>query len=156
MYEDAFVATPEPDPGALTAARARLDAARLVTHEVCVRAPIYRCASLRVEVRADPFDVGALRAELASGLQRFLDPLLGGDDGTGWPFGEPLRPSALLRRTQLLLGGDGEVVSVAIGLDCDPPAEACHDVELGPHALPGPVTIAVHVAPRVQVRGGLR
>src|SRR5205823_235091 len=113
FYEDAFVATPEPDPGALLAARTRLDAARLVTHEVCVRGPIYRRASLRVELRADPADADGLRRRVADGLHRFLDPLLGGDDGDGWPFGEPLRPSALLREAQRILGSAGEVAAVA-------------------------------------------
>jgi hypothetical protein len=156
FYEDAFVATPRPDPGALAAARARLDAARLVTHEVCVRAPIYRPASLRVEVHADPADTGALRRRVADGLQRFLDPLLGGADGGGWPFGEPLRPSALLREAQRTLGADGNVAEVAIGLDGASPLESCHDVEIGSHALPGPVDITVRVTARPGAPGGLR
>lgn len=156
LCEDAFVATPRPDPGALTAARARMDAARLVTHEVCVRGPIYRRASLRVDVQADPSDASALRRRVAEGLQRFLDPLLGGPDGGGWPFGEPLRPSALLRETQRTLGYDGDVDEVAIGLDGEPPSESCHDVEIGPHALPGPIDITVRITTSPSARGALR
>jgi predicted phage baseplate assembly protein len=156
FYEDAYVATPRPDPGALAAARARLETARLVTHEVCVRSPIYRAASLRVEVHADPTDGGALRRRVAQGLQRFLDPLLGGADGGGWPFGEPLRPSALLREAQRTLGSEGTVAEVAIGLDGASTAESCHDVEIGPHALPGPVDIVVRITARAGVPGGLR
>ena len=156
LYEDAFVATPEPDPGALAAARARLETARLVTHELCVRAPIYRRAALRVDVQADPTDPGALRSRLAGALHRFLDPLVGGADGAGFPFGEPLRPSALLRDAQRALGTDGEVDEVAVGLDGAPPTENCHDVEIGPHVLPGPVEIAVRITPRPSARAGLR
>lgn len=156
LYEDAFVAAPVPDPGALAAARARLDAARLVAHEVCVRAPIYRRASLRVEVDADPVDPGAVRRALAAALARFLDPLHGGGDGTGWPFGEPLRPSALLREAQRALGDGGTVRTVAIGLDGAPPTESCRDVEIGAHALLGAVDVAVQITASRAVRGGLR
>jgi predicted phage baseplate assembly protein len=156
FYEDAFVATPVPDPGALAAARARLDGARLVTHEVCVRAPIYRRASLRVDVQADAVDGASLRWRIADTLARFLDPLLGGVDGTGWPFGDPLRPSALGRVVQRMLGPEGDVTAVAIGLDGAQPSESCRDVPIGPHALLGPDSIAVRITARPAKRGGLR
>lgn len=156
LFEDAFVATPEPDPGALSAARVRLESARLVTHEVCVRSPIYRRATIRIEMRADPSDADALRRRLSDGLRDFLDPLIGGDDATGWPFGEPLRQSALLRVAQRIAGADGDVSAVAIGLDGAPATENCHDVEIGDHTLPGPVDIVVQISAPVSTRGGLR
>ncbi|HMF57059.1 MAG TPA: hypothetical protein VK619_12015, partial [Pyrinomonadaceae bacterium] len=109
--EGAFVAAPVPDPGALAMARARFERARLVASELFVSAPRYRKVSLTVEVNADIADPLAMRQRINDRLKDFLDPLLGGDDGTGWPFGEPLRPSALLREAQQALGEEGEVMA---------------------------------------------
>jgi hypothetical protein len=154
--EDAFVTAPQPDPGALAAANARLDVARLVTHEVCVRGPLYRAASLRVDIEADPLDAASLRERLAKALRTFLDPLQGGTGGAGWPFGEPLRPSALVRQAALALGPDAEVTAVAIGLDGAAPSESCHDVPIGEHALVGVVTIDVGITRPPATRRPLR
>ena len=49
-------------------------------------------------------------------LTSFLDPLVGGDDHQGWPFGEPLRPSVLLRESQVAVEDSAVVNSVAIQL----------------------------------------
>ncbi len=73
---------------------------------------------------------------VVSALRRYLDPLIGGEDGTGWPFGEPLRPSALLRSAQRALGNLADVAGVAIGIDGADPAEDCRDVPLRPGELP--------------------
>ena len=69
-------------------------------------------------------------------LRRYLDPLLGGDGGDGWPFGEPLRPSALLRATQAALGDLAQVEKVAIGVDGADPSGGCDDVPIGTGWLP--------------------
>src|SRR6185369_6125193 len=139
LRESAFVAAPVPDPGALQAVRARLDAARLVTTELFVAPPRYRPVSLRVTVQADPPDPAALERRLTARFQTFLDPLTGGGSGgiagDGWPFGEPLRPSALLREAQVELGRDGEVSRVVIGLDGKEPSEDCQEVLIGEHEL---------------------
>ena len=83
LCEDAFVAAPRPDPGALTAARARLDAARLVSTRCACAGPstgARRCASTCRPIRAMPARSGDAWPKR---LQRFLDPLVGGDDGGG-------------------------------------------------------------------------
>src|SRR5262249_1539836 len=50
FIERAFIPAPVPDPGALAAVRARLEAARLVAEEVFVLAPRYVKVSLHVTV----------------------------------------------------------------------------------------------------------
>jgi predicted phage baseplate assembly protein len=136
FIESAFVAAPVPDPGALAAVRARLDEARLVTTELFVRGPHYVRVSLDFTVETYATQTPDLRARITQRLQTFLDPLVGGDSGQGWPFGEPLRPSALLREAQRALDDDGEAVGVSIKLiDSDQPAQACKDVDIGPHEL---------------------
>jgi predicted phage baseplate assembly protein len=136
VIENAFVATPIPDPGALAAVRARMERARLLTSEVFVLSPRYRPVGLAVTVEADVADPLTLRERIKARLRTFLDPLSGGDRGQGWPFGEPLRPSALLREAQLALGETGRATAISIKLlDSSAPDEDCSDVELGDHEL---------------------
>lgn len=155
LVESAFVAAPQPDPGALLEMRARLDEARLVSHEVCVRGPLYRCATIRVELQADSGTPAELRRIVAARVARFLDPLVGGD-GDGWPFGEPLRPSAILRAAQEAIGREGFITRVAIGLDGCAAKEDCHEVPIGEHALVGEVTVEVVIRPQPAAKGALR
>lgn len=135
LVEDAFVPAPRPDAGLLAAVRARLDAARLVTTELFVSAPTYRGVGLRAVLQGDVHDPARLRERIHDRLRRFLDPLVGGDEGEGWPFGEPVRASVMLREVQAAAGREARVLEVAIGIDGREPAESCRAVEIGPHEL---------------------
>lgn len=130
-----FVAAPQPDQGLLSQVRTALANARLLGEELFASGPRYRTARLRVQVTGAPRDPAAARAGVQLALRKYLDPLAGGDDGTGWPFGAPLRPSALLKRAQQAVGHDGEVASVAVALDDAATWEACSDTAIGPHEL---------------------
>lgn len=152
---DGFVAAPRPDPGTLCAVAARLERARLLTSEIFVRAPRYRDVALRVALSGEPADRARISAVLTGALRRFLDPLVGGDDGAGWPFGEPLRPSALLRATQRALGDLADVAGVGIGLDGADPAEDCDEVPLGPAELPVLRAVRTRIVPAVEPGEGL-
>ncbi|MET0418453.1 MAG: hypothetical protein ABW022_20770 [Actinoplanes sp.] len=148
---DALLADPAvpsavlPDPGTLAAVRAWLGEARLLGTELYVSAPAYRDVALRVDVRGHPADPPAVRAKLRLALRRYLDPLVGGDDGDGWPFGTPLRPTALVRVAQAALGDDAEVAAVAAGLDGAAPAEDCTDTGLRPGELPALTTTTLRL-----------
>lgn len=156
LREGAFVAAPVVDPGALEMVRARLEAARLVTTELFVAPARYRPVSLLVAAEADPLDPAALESRLEEHLRRFLDPLTGGADGDGWPFGELLRPSALLREAQEALGRDGEVSRIVIGLDGKEPSEDCQEVKIDKHELVFLTDLRLELR-RVGIgRGGLR
>ncbi|WP_030434685.1 baseplate J/gp47 family protein [Actinoplanes subtropicus] len=134
-----------PDPGTLAAVRAWLGKARLLGTELFVSAPTYRDVALRADVRGRPADPAAVRATLRLALRRYLDPLTGGDDGAGWPFGSPLRPTALVRVAQAALGDDAEVAAVAVGLDGAAPAEDCTDTGLRPGELPALTTTTLRL-----------
>ena len=131
-YEPAL----EPDPGALQAVTLRLESARLIGTEVFVRPPRYRPVTLQVAVSGAPGDPAGVRAVIRAALRRYLDPLVGGDRGDGWPFGEPLRPSALLRAAQTALGDLAQAEQVAIGLDGADPSGGCDDIPIGAGWLP--------------------
>ena len=111
------MATPRVDPGALRAIGERLEARRLLTHEVYVRPARYRAVFVIVELQGIVLDEAALTAQIRAHLTRHLDALVGGDEGEGWPFGSPLRPTALLHQVQTLLASGVAVTRVAIALD---------------------------------------
>lgn len=151
-----LVAAPMPDPGALAAVRAHLERARMVGTEVWVCPPRYRRVRLAVRVLGDPVDPTSVRLRVDAALRRFLDPLEGGDDRGGWPFGDPIRPSVLMREAVPEVE-DSEIESVAIGLDGTAPSEDCSEVLLGPHDLPTLLDVAVAFSPDLRGRpGGLR
>jgi predicted phage baseplate assembly protein len=149
------VANPVPDPGMLRAVRRRLAKARLLTAEVFVRAPAYRIVRLRVDLFGRPADRARVSTVVDTALRQYLDPLVGGDDGTGWPFGEPLRPSALLRAAQQALGDLADVAGVAIALDGAEPEETCRDMPLGAGELPMVLQIRTRIVPTAEPGEGL-
>ncbi len=114
--ESAFVAAPVPDPGALAMVRATLETVRLAGSEVFVSPPHYQPVTLILDVESNSTDPTELNRKIRQRLHRFLDPLIGGDEGDGWPFGEPVRPSAILRETQAELGEQGRVLRLFIDL----------------------------------------
>ncbi len=147
------VPAPHPDPGMLCAVVKRLDKARLLTAEVFVRPPKYRPVSLTVDLSGSPADRSRVSTVVSTALRRYLDPLTGGEDQTGWPFGEALRPSALVRAAQKALGDLADVASVAISLDGTP--EACRDVPLKPGELPVLREVRTTVEPAAEPGEGL-
>lgn len=153
-----IVSAPCPDGGALATVAERLDAARLLGTEVFVRPPIYQPVVLTLSVQASSATPDALRGAIATRLGRFLDPLTGGEDGDGWPFGEKLRPSVLLRQAQDAIADAGDVVEVIISLpEGKPPVvgESCRDVEIGAHALPALRHVAIRIGAPKLPTGGL-
>ncbi|MFD5748760.1 putative baseplate assembly protein [Streptomyces sp. NPDC127033] len=150
-----FVVAPRPDPGTLSAVSARLACGRLLTSEVFVRAPAYREVTLRVDLSGDPADRARVSTVVTTALRRYLDPLVGGAEQDGWPFGEALRPSALLRAAQLALGDLADVAAVAIGLDGADAAEECDEVELRAGELPVLRAVRIRTVPAVEPGEGL-
>ena len=150
-----FVAAPVPDPGALAAVRTQLDSGRLLTAEVFVRPPRYRRIRIAVSVSSEPSDAPRLQQTLSTDLRTYLDPIIGGDDRNGWPFGEPVRPSALLRRADAAVGPEANVIAVAVGIDGAAPQESCRDVEIGSSDLVYADEVVVRWIPESAAQGGL-
>ncbi|RPI34710.1 MAG: putative baseplate assembly protein [Chloroflexota bacterium] len=68
-----------------------LDERRLLTTCLDIRAPAYHWVAVKVKLRAAPgIDQAAVKTEVLNRLYRFLNPLTGGTDGCGWPFGRQL------------------------------------------------------------------
>jgi predicted phage baseplate assembly protein len=68
-----------------------LNQKRLLTVRLDVRSPAYYWVSTKVQLRPAPGeDKNKVEAEVLSRLFRFLNPLTGGQNGSGWPFGRDL------------------------------------------------------------------
>jgi predicted phage baseplate assembly protein len=153
---DLFVAAPQPDPAALMAARDRINSGRLLGTEVFVLPPAYRSTWLEVDVSANGVLSADLRERVALRLRKFLDPLEGGSDGTGWPFGEPLRPSTLLREAQDVLASTADVQRVLVRVRGMDKTEGCVDVLIAPYELILLEQVLVRVTSQAAPSGGLR
>lgn len=129
---------PVADPGALQQIRTVLGAARLITTRVFVEPVVLRPAAIEIELEGLPALAPTLAAELRAVLGRYLHPALGGAEGTGWPFGHPLRASELMRVIEQNLPGGAQVGAVSIRLLDDPgsAASSCGDTAIGTYELP--------------------
>ena len=80
-----------PSPTTLEKIRARLDEVRLVGTRIMIEPPLYRGVTVVAHIQARPrFSAARIRDEAAELLDRYLNPLTGGPDGEGWPWGRPV------------------------------------------------------------------
>ncbi|OLR92391.1 putative baseplate assembly protein [Actinokineospora bangkokensis] len=96
-----------PAAGTLERIAERLDDVRLVGTRVLVEPPRYRgvtvVARLVARTRLDPEEV---RARALGALYAYLNPLTGGEDGTGWPFGRRVGHGEVFALLQSVRGVD--------------------------------------------------
>jgi hypothetical protein len=149
---ESWVPTPTPDPGLVAAVRARLEAARLLGHEVFVVGPTYR--AVRVEVRLSGSADATVEQRVIEALARHLDPLRGGSEEEGWPFAGTLRPSGLIGVAAEAAGAEVTVSGLTIAVD-DGPATDCADVPLGPADLPWLADHRIVLTAALPTGGGL-
>jgi predicted phage baseplate assembly protein len=84
---------------------AHLDEHRIVGTAVEVGTPYYQGVSVAALVHAGPGrPIGLVRQRALDALTRYVNPLTGGPDGTGWPFDADINAAAV---TQLLEAVDG-------------------------------------------------
>jgi predicted phage baseplate assembly protein len=91
----------EPDEKQMAALAKFLDERRLLTTRLDIRAPAYRWVSVTAELRESPgFSREVVEAEVLARLYGFLNPLVGGPKGKGWPFGRDLFVSDVYQSLQ--------------------------------------------------------
>lgn len=107
-------ARPRPTEPMLDAVATHLDERRLVTTDVQVVAPTYLPVMIDVDLRADD---GAQLRRIKQAVRRkltdYFDPLDGGRDGAGWPFGRDIYYSEVLGRL-MTVDGVRRVVSATM------------------------------------------
>lgn len=86
-----------------------LDERRLLGVQVLCTQPEYVGVGVQTEVALEaeykhPSAQQQILAEVQQALYRFLNPLTGGPEGTGWPFGRPLYSSDIVTLLQKITG----------------------------------------------------
>ncbi|MFD7084602.1 putative baseplate assembly protein [Streptomyces sp. NPDC059918] len=86
---------------------AHLEPRRLLGTSVVIEPPMYRAVTVIARVRARRgTDTDQVHEDVAAALYGFLDPIAGGPDGTGWPFGRPVQTGDLHARLHAVPGVD--------------------------------------------------
>ena len=99
---------PTPSQGFLDAICQHLDKHRLITTNLRVVPPGYVQVSVDAEVRIKPqYKPAAMQENIGTALTNFLNPLSGGPDGSGWPFGRTVYQSEIYA-----------VIEAVDGVDC--------------------------------------
>jgi hypothetical protein len=127
---------PLPSSALLSRVFALLDERRPITTRIAVLAPAYRGVAVEAALLAAAglVDPAALRRRAEDAIRAFLDPLAGGVDGAGWPFGRALFRSELFRVLEGVSGVD-HVTALRLGADGGAPQEMDRIDALGPTSL---------------------
>ncbi|MFK4145947.1 putative baseplate assembly protein [Streptomyces sp. NPDC004065] len=80
-----------PSDQVLQAITASLDERRLIGTRLVVEPPVYQGVTVVARLAAAPGDTARVRDAALAALFHHLNPLHGGPDGTGWPFGRPVQ-----------------------------------------------------------------
>jgi predicted phage baseplate assembly protein len=84
---------------------ATLEPRRLVGTRIELTTPYFVGCSVGVTIRVvTGRNAAVVRREVETTLRRWLDPLVGGTDGTGWPFGRDLTGAAVVHQIEGLDG----------------------------------------------------
>jgi predicted phage baseplate assembly protein len=125
---------PEPTAELLLAVARYLERRRVLTTEVHVVGPCYATVSVQAQLHtAAGFDRTQLVSHARTALARCLDPLRGGEDGSGWPIGRDVYRAEILALLQDLPGVD-HVDQVALQMD-DGVSARCGNSSVCRHGL---------------------
>lgn len=80
-----------PSDQVLRTITASLDERRLIGTRLVVEPPVYQGVTVVARLAAAPADTDRVRDAALAALFRHLNPLVGGPEGTGWPFGRPVQ-----------------------------------------------------------------
>ncbi len=132
---------PQPGRALLRRVRRFLERRRVLGTRLLVVGPRYLTVEVRARIRAHRnADVDVVRGRVETALATFLDPLTGGPDRCGWPFGRDVYRSEIMavidgvpgvdHVEECTLVGDGR--AVACGNLCVAPTSL---VASGPHSI---------------------
>ncbi|MGH9285074.1 MAG: putative baseplate assembly protein, partial [Acidimicrobiales bacterium] len=127
-----------PSTATFEAIRRHLDTCRLVGTRVIIEPPNYRGITVVARLVARPrANASRVREDALTALHRHLNPLTGGPDKDGWPFGRPVQSGEIFAVLQAIRGV--ELVEDVRIFGADPitgvRGQATQRLELGPHDL---------------------
>ncbi|MGB4862357.1 MAG: putative baseplate assembly protein [Tepidiformaceae bacterium] len=95
----------QPSPELLEEVRSFLDERRLLGTQLVVDGPAYVGVSVEASILVQRHrNADEVRADVAVKIREYLDPLFGGPDGEGWPFGRDLYLSEMQSVVQAVSG----------------------------------------------------
>jgi predicted phage baseplate assembly protein len=125
---------PVPSDGLMRTVCAYLDIRRLLTSEVFVVAPTYQEIVVTAQVVAkDDADTAVVRQAVEQALTTYFDPIEGGDDKTGWVFGQTISYSKVYQEIFTVTGVDS-IETLTMALDENEFPE-CKDVPIHANGL---------------------
>jgi hypothetical protein len=103
-----------------------------------VEPPFYQGVTVVARLRARPRTPSAtLQTRALEALYRYLNPIVGGPEGRGWPFGRPVQSGEIFAVLQRVSGV--ELVEDVLLFSADPVSggrgTALQRLDLPPHAL---------------------
>jgi predicted phage baseplate assembly protein len=127
-----------PPDDTLARVAARLDETRIVGTRVIVEPPVYRGITIVARLRPRPrVTPGRLQEDALRALYGYFNPIAGGPEGTGWPFGRPIQVGEVYSVLQRVRGT--ELVEDVRLFGADPitgqRGQATQRLDLEPHAL---------------------
>jgi predicted phage baseplate assembly protein len=127
-----------PTTATLQTVTSYIEPRRTVGARVVVEPPFYQGVTVVARLSPRPrADVALLATEAERALYRYFDPLTGGPDGDGWPFGRPVQAGEVYAVLQRLSGT--ELVEDVKLFAADPitgrRGEAVQRIDLDKHAL---------------------
>jgi phage-related baseplate assembly protein len=138
------------DPETVEEVGVMLDEHRCLSARLLVEPPRYQGVTVVAELRAAPgADVHRVRDDARTAVNRYVNPLVGGQSGLGWPFGRDLHVGdvyALLQRVP----GVAYVEAVRL-YPCDPRTKERGDP--AERVAVGGDTLVYSVDPHVDVLG---
>ena len=127
-----------PSEETLARVAARLDETRVIGTRVIVEPPVYRGITIVARLRARPrVTPGRLQEEALAALYAYFNPISGGPEDAGWPFGRPVQVGEVFAVLQRIRGT--EMVEDVRLFGADPVTgqrgQATQRLDLEPHAL---------------------
>lgn len=136
-------ARPAPSAGLLRAVERFLDRRRVIGTRLVVAGPRYVTISIEAQVQArSSARTTRVQQAVTDALTAFLDPLHGGPQGRGWPFGRDVYRSEILQVIDDVPGVD-HVLALTIAAEDED--GACGNLCISPTALVVPGTLSIEV-----------
>lgn len=133
VIPEAPIDKPQPSTGLIDAVWRYMNRRRMLTTTLFVAGPQYVEVTVSVSVQLlTGASTSKVSARISTALNAFLDPLRGGPDSIGWPFGRSVFRTEILQLIDGVPGVD-HVVSMTMVADSGP--QLCGDIPLCPMAL---------------------
>jgi hypothetical protein len=123
----------QPSSGLRASVLRYLNRRRILGNRIEVFGPVYTKVTVRAQAQSQTgADLARVRQDILQSLRDFFDPLLGGPEKTGWPFGRDIYRSEVLHIIDSVPGVENVIALELIADDGEP---SCGNLCIGPCSL---------------------